>query len=635
MTARPQRFSRPYLRRLIRRFFEAFRNNSKLGFVFRLALSLIAGFFISLIKLDQFEFYFYDLRVSLAASSKVSDHVVIVKTDRYSVEYFKDYPGFREHRQLVKILAESNPSAIVYVSDVSKIKESPPDKNQFIKQITQTPGFFQVTSGWEKKGQTDPLKLNGEFAPVPLLAGPTTKDLGSFAKDGVTRRMMYTYRGKQLIYPELAKLVNPDATDPNKVRGLFPWIESDQLFIDFKRKGSFSTFKIEDVISGKISKEVFKDKLILVGEDLENDKEDYFQTPFSKSINAMTEVEIQANSFETLIQNSAPIRAPSWLNLLFTLLISLLTVHVVLTLKPLKGILILLGTAGGFTFFSFFSFWIFGFWVDMAHPYLAIFLCYYFFIPYRLIIENRRSWEYFQKHKLLSEVELLKTNFIGMMSHDLKTPLARIQGMTDVISQDSVAISSNQREALDTIKQSSEDLLKFISTILNYAKIESSGIELHKQAKDINQILKEVIQKHEFHAKLKHIQLIPELEPLFSIQVDPELIKQVFSNLVENAIKYSPEGSKILISSEELSDRILVQVADQGFGISPDELPNIFMKFFRSKDAKSSPIKGSGLGLYLAKYFVELHSGTLTCESTVGQGSTFTVELPLKPKAAL
>jgi signal transduction histidine kinase len=212
----------------------------------------------------------------------------------------------------------------------------------------------------------------------------------------------------------------------------------------------------------------------------------------------------------------------------------------------------------------------------------------------------------------------------------MKTPLARIQGMTDVIQKDATPISSPQREALDTIKQSAEDLLKFISTILNYAKIESQGVELHLQSRDVNEILKEVIRKNEFLARLKQIQLLAELEPLFSAKVDAELLRQVFSNLVENAIKYSPEKSKVLISSEEVDGKIIIQIADQGMGIAADELPNIFMKFFRSKHAKSSPIKGSGLGLYLAKYFVELHRGRISCESTPGQGSTFTVELPVQ-----
>lgn len=617
------------MRATLRNIIEGFRNNPKLGLLFRLALALTAGLLISLLKLDSFEFYFYDLRVSVSSNDKVSDQVVIIMTDKSSVEFFKDYPSFREHYHLINTVIAGKPTAMVYVTDLSKLTGPENEKKKLIELTARTPGVFQITDNLEMKGQTDKLKLDGEFAPIPLLSGPIARDMKSFAKDGVTRRLMYEYEGKALVYPELAKLYNTPVGNKDQVRGLFPWIGTDQLFIDFKKKGSFKTYKIEDVLTGKVPAEAFSNKLILIGDDLQKDQKDYYQTPFSRSIDAMTAVEVQANSIETLINNSAPIRAPDWLNLILTILISFLTVHVVLTLKPLKGILILLGTVVGFTAISFLAFWGAGFWINMAHPFLAIFLCYYFFIPYRLIIENRRSWEYFQKHQLLSEVEQLKTNFIGMMSHDLKTPLARIQGMTDVISRDTAPLSTGQREALDTIKQSSEDLLKFISTILNYAKIESSGIELHKQGKDINQILKDVTKKHEFHAKLKHIQVITELEPLFSVQVDPELIRQVFSNLVENAIKYSPDGSKVLVTSEEANGKIIVQVSDQGVGIPTDELPNIFMKFFRSKHAKTSPVKGSGLGLYLAKYFVELHNGSISAESTPGQGSTFTVELPI------
>ena len=110
-------------------------------------------------------------------------------------------------------------------------------------------------------------------------------------------------------------------------------------------------------------------------------------------------------------------------------------------------------------------------------------------------------------------------------------------------------------------------------------------------------------------------------------------MRQVFANLLENAIKYSPENTRILIATEEQRGRAIVQVSDQGQGIPPDELANVFMKFYRSKDAKASSVKGSGLGLYLAKYFVELHNGTLSVDSAPGQGSTFTVELPLDVEA--
>jgi signal transduction histidine kinase len=140
--------------------------------------------------------------------------------------------------------------------------------------------------------------------------------------------------------------------------------------------------------------------------------------------------------------------------------------------------------------------------------------------------------------------------------------------------------------------------------------------------------VKDVISKLEYLARSKNIEIRAELEPLFSIKIDVDLMRQVFQNLIENGIKYSPEGTSILVTSEERDGLIVVQVADQGPGIPEDELPHIFMKFYRSRNAKGSSIKGSGLGLYLAKYFVELHKGRVLVDSTLGQGTTFTVELP-------
>jgi signal transduction histidine kinase len=198
-----------------------------------------------------------------------------------------------------------------------------------------------------------------------------------------------------------------------------------------------------------------------------------------------------------------------------------------------------------------------------------------------------------------------------------------------VILQDSISLSSHQREAVDTIRQSGDDLLKFINSILSYGRIESQSVQLHREARDINELLNEVILKHEFLAKLKKIQIRKEFETLFPISVDTDLIRQVLSNLIENAIKYSPDETKILVSTEEKNGAVVIQVADQGPGISAEDLPHIFMKFYRSQHAKSSAIKGSGLGLHLAKYFVELHHGKIFVESTYGQGTTFTVELPL------
>src|SRR5690606_31631975 len=134
-------------------------------------------------------------------------------------------------------------------------------------------------------------------------------------------------------------------------------------------------------------------------------------------------------------------------------------------------------------------------------------------------------------------------------------------------------------------------------SILDLGRIESEEVKLHLQSKDINSLLEEVLRKYEFQAKQKNIQFVKEFEPLFSTKIDVDLMRQVFSNLIENAIKYSPEWSKVLVSTEELEGQIIVQVADQGIGIPSTEISNVFMKFYRSKEVKNTPIKGSGLGL--------------------------------------
>jgi hypothetical protein len=602
----------------------------RLTLLARILFAVVVAVFLYKIEIPSIEFFLYDLRTILRPSPPPTGNVEIISIDKDTLEQFNTTPALSHHQKLIQKLSAANPAFIFYVIDLTKIPADIP-KEQFAAEVAPLSRFYQAVNGLERKNdESSKLTLPAPFQNVQVASLPKTADTKLFAKDGITRRLFISYQDQPTFHVMAASKFNPALNDIDSIRGLFDLYDSKQVMIDFMKPGAFPVTKFEDVMDGRVDMRRFENKIVLVGDDLGITHDDYIYSPYLRNIDSTTISEMHANMFDTLIRNSAPIKAPDWLNLIFTILISVLTVHVVLTLKPLKGILILMGTAAGFTALSYFAFWPFGIWLDMAHPFLAIFLCYYFFIPYRLIMENRKSWEYQQKHKLVSEVEQLKTNFIGMMSHDLKTPLARIQGMTEMISMDPMPLSSPQREALDTIKQSAEDLLKFISTILNYAKIESEGLELHLQSKDINQVLKDVVRKHEFLAKLKHIQLITELEPLFSIQVDPELIKQVFSNLVENAIKYSPDHSKVLITSEEVAGKIIVQIADQGIGIPTDELSNIFMKFFRSKHAKTSPIKGSGLGLYLAKYFVELHQGSISAESSPGQGSTFTVELPIR-----
>ncbi|MNJ99902.1 Sensor protein SrrB [compost metagenome] len=608
----------------------AFKKSLNVTSMLRLVLALGIAFLVIQINLDSIESYLYDLRVKTKLITPSSEKIHLIYITPETVQKYKGLPSSVQQVKLLEKLVAAQPRAIVYDFGIEESPGTVDEKNLFEAALISQKDIYVAGKATVMKGEEKLLYFADPFEQVQATPAPKTSDQLNFAKDGVTRRMLLTYQDMPMLQLQLATLYNPEVADVNNVRGHFKFYDTDQAYIDFHKPGTFPSESFENLLDGDTSLEQFKDQIVIIGTDLNLQETEYVKTPYSREVTAMTRIELQANTIDTLIRNSGPTKAPPFLNWLLVGLISILTVYVALTLKPAQGLLILGSTIAGFTAVAFLAFWLFGFWMPMAHPLLAIFLCYYFFIPYRLIIENRRSWEYYQKNKLLSQVEELKTNFISMMSHDLKTPIARIQGMTDVILTDEVTLSSQQREAVDTIKHSADDLLKFINAILNYGRIESEGVRLNLQSKDLNNILTEVVRKHEFLAKVKRIQIVSELEPLFPIPVDSDLMRQVLSNLVENAIKYSPEDTKILVSSEEKENKVVIQVADQGQGIPADELANIFMKFFRSKNAKSSPIKGSGLGLYLAKYFTELHHGTIIVESSYGNGSTFTVELPME-----
>ena len=201
--------------------------------------------------------------------------------------------------------------------------------------------------------------------------------------------------------------------------------------------------------------------------------------------------------------------------------------------------------------------------------------------------------------------------------------------MTEIALRDSSHLTAQQQDAIKTISESSQELTQFVGSILNLGRIESKDIKLQLKSRDVNALLTETIQKLDYYAKQKSIRIVTEFEPLFSVKIDEDLMRQVFSNLIENAVKYSPEGSSVLVTTEETEGRLMVQVADQGMGIPNDELENLFTKFYRSRSVRDGAIKGNGLGLYLARYFVQLHHGQISVESEPTKGSTFTVELPM------
>ena len=598
----------------------------------RVTLSLLIAFSINQLELYSFESWFYDVRVRLSPQTPVSGHIKTIEINNQIVANLNGEPDIKMHAKLLKTLAQAKPKAVVYILDLDKAHGSEADYREFVAATKKLNNFVLTSDKFIAiKGLEDELRYKGPLHEIPVEMALITKDDNKFARDGVTRRVLLSNFNEAFFHHKLAKEFN-GIENVKDYKGAFKYVTSMQTYIDFRRTGTYKADSFTDVAEGKIPFEEFQGKIVLVGRNTLAEANDYKMTPYSREVDAMSSLEVHANMLDTLILNSAPIQPINWVSYLLTILISIVIMFSVFSLKPLNGLIVLASTLVSFLVFSLIIFISFKVIIDVSHVLLAIFVCYYFFIPYRLIIENKKSWEYQQRNKILKKVEELKSNFMRMMSHDLKTPLARIQGMTEIAINDKSPLSNRQLDALKTINRSSLELSEFISSILDLSRVESNEVKLQTKSKDINDIILQVTEKFQYLAKEKNINLKTELEPIFSVKIDEDLIKQVFTNLIENAIKYSPENSNILITTEEVEDRVLIQVADQGKGILPYEQQHVFDKFFRSSDAQASNIMGSGLGLYLSKYFVELHSGNISVESEVNHGSTFSVELPMDMK---
>jgi signal transduction histidine kinase len=212
------------------------------------------------------------------------------------------------------------------------------------------------------------------------------------------------------------------------------------------------------------------------------------------------------------------------------------------------------------------------------------------------------------------------------MSHDLKTPVAKIAGIADILRVQ-YNNEPKQVELLDNIILSTKELNNFITSILDLTKIESRNITLNIESKDVNNIVENVADTLKFEANEEQMKIIVETSPLYPIKMDVILINRVVGNLVGNAIKYAGEGTRVNVKTWDDEKWVYIEISDTGKGIPADELEHIFDKFYRVKNDDSHKIKGSGLGLYLVKYFIELHEGKISVDSVQGQGTTFIVKL--------
>jgi two-component system phosphate regulon sensor histidine kinase PhoR len=220
-------------------------------------------------------------------------------------------------------------------------------------------------------------------------------------------------------------------------------------------------------------------------------------------------------------------------------------------------------------------------------------------------------------------------NFIQNISHELLTPLAAIAGHVANIKECSIEEVESWRRSQDIIEREVRRLTGLTSNLLLLSRLES-GVPLRLEPTNIGVVVEEAVAGLLRVAQAKAIELSIQSPPrLPRIRADRHRIKQVFINLLDNAVKYCPGGSEVQVRLETDGESIIVEVADNGPGIPPEDLPHIFGKMYRVEKERTRAVEGSGLGLSIVKRIVELHGGQIAVESTVGKGTKFGVRLPL------
>lgn len=237
---------------------------------------------------------------------------------------------------------------------------------------------------------------------------------------------------------------------------------------------------------------------------------------------------------------------------------------------------------------------------------------------YRTILMKRRIEEEANKAKL---------QFFTNISHELRTPLTLIADPVNYIIHDD-NLNSQQRSMLQIVQRNVLVLTQLVSEILDFRKVQNGKMELRLSDFNLAESMKQWIMLFSVSAQKKHITISMDAPDTIMLRADQDKIERICYNLLSNALKYTSEGGEISLMAKEEGGRVMISVTDNGCGISSDELPYIFDRFYQAKNAG----RGTGIGLAIVKAFTELHHGEVSATSIEGKGSTFTIHIPVRQK---
>jgi two-component system, OmpR family, sensor kinase len=244
--------------------------------------------------------------------------------------------------------------------------------------------------------------------------------------------------------------------------------------------------------------------------------------------------------------------------------------------------------------------------------------------------------ELVKKNVTLERVSAQKSQLLGIVAHDLRSPLGVILTYSEFLADEAAdRLDTEHRQFLAQIQTTSLHLVRLIDDLLDLSQIESGQLRLQVQPVDLAELLRTHAARHAAMAVRKKVDIVLDIAPdLPTLALDPGKMGQVLDNLLDNAVKYSPPGGRVAVTLQATDAQLRLTVADQGAGIHPDDLPRLFEPFSRTRARPTAGESSTGLGLWIVRRIVQGHGGTVGVASTPGQGSRFTVDLPAPVETA-
>jgi signal transduction histidine kinase len=244
---------------------------------------------------------------------------------------------------------------------------------------------------------------------------------------------------------------------------------------------------------------------------------------------------------------------------------------------------------------------------------------------------SKTNEELSQANEELKSLDRMKDDFLSNVSHEFKTPLTSIQGYSQLISDGTLGeVNEQQQKAVETVLRNSERLRRLVDSLLYLSRAQSGKLNYSFEKLDIKDILEHAVQDLALQAASKNIELITDIpSDIPQLDLDRDKMMDVFVNLIDNAVKFTPDGGKVTVSAHVSEGSMYLDVEDTGIGIPENKIPMLFQRFYQVDSSVKRRYGGTGLGLYICKKIVEDHKGDIYVNSEEGKGTTVHVRLPM------